>query len=196
MYANFGKRLIDLVLSIFLLLLFSPLLLILTITLWLSFGSNPFFLQLRPGLDEKLFKIIKFKTMTDRYDSEGRLLPDHLRVTALGKFLRLHSLDELPQLINIGKGEMSFVGPRPLLPEYLPLYNSEQRKRHLVRPGLTGLAQVNGRNHLRWEEKFELDLKYIRDLSPSLDLKILFRTLLISSEGRKITTDSVEKFHG
>lgn len=196
MYANFGKRLVDLALSIFLLLLLLPLLLILTIVVWLSFGRAPFFIQKRPGCDEKLFSIIKFRTMTERCNSSGQLLPDHLRVTPLGKFLRKQSLDELPQLINIVKGEMSFVGPRPLLPDYLPLYNSEQRKRHLVRPGLTGLAQVSGRNRLSWEEKFDLDIQYINTMSLLLDLKVLYRTFLIGTRDCVINNNQVERFTG
>lgn len=199
MYANFGKRLVDLTLSIFLLFALSPLFLILTIIVWLSFGRDPFFIQKRPGLLEKPFSIIKFRTMTNCCDSEGQLLPDHLRVTSLGKFLRKQSLDELPQLINIIKGEMSFVGPRPLLTEYLPLYNSQQRKRHLIRPGITGLAQVNGRNLLSWQEKFDLDIRYVETMSLLLDLKIMYQTFLISHKGLGINnanSDQVERFAG
>lgn len=196
MYVNFGKRSLDLVLSIFLVTILSPLLLSLTILIWLASGSNPFFIQKRPGRNEVLFSIIKFKTMTNDFTPEGELQSDELRITRLGSFLRKSSLDELPQLINILKGEMSFVGPRPLLPEYLPLYNSSQRKRHHVLPGLTGLAQVSGRNLLSWEEKFDFDIQYINTMSLLLDLKILYSTFLINSKEVVINNNQVERFTG
>jgi undecaprenyl phosphate N,N'-diacetylbacillosamine 1-phosphate transferase len=199
MYINFGKRFFDLVLSIFLVTVLSPLLLSLTVIIWLASGSNPFFVQSRPGRNEVLFSIIKFKTMTNDFTQEGELQPDELRITRLGSFLRKSSLDELPQLINILKGEMSFVGPRPLLPEYLPLYNSSQRKRHHVLPGLTGLAQVSGRNLLSWKEKFDLDIQYINTMSLLIDLKILYRTFFIGSKGigiRNTNNAQVERFTG
>lgn len=199
MYINFGKRFLDLVLSIFLLVILSPLLLILTIVLWLADGNNPLFVQKRPGRNDVLFSIIKFKTMKNDFNSDGVLLTDELQVTRIGKFLRKSSLDELPQLINIMKGEMSFVGPRPLLTEYLTLYNSEQRKRHLVLPGLTGLAQVRGRNFLSWEEKFELDIHYTNTMCLKLDLSILYQTLFVLIKRKGITNpdyDHVEPFTG
>lgn len=148
-------------------------------------GSPVLFIQKRPGLHEKPFLLYKFRTMTEERDSKGQLLPDHLRLTKLGTFLRKYSLDELPQLINVLKGELSLVGPRPLLMEYLPLYSAEQRKRHYVRPGITGLAQVNGRNAISWEEKFQLDVWYVHHNSFLLDIKILFLTVykVLKSEG-------------
>jgi undecaprenyl phosphate N,N'-diacetylbacillosamine 1-phosphate transferase len=179
MYALFGKRSLDLCLSIFLLIVLSPLFLILTVIVWLSDGKNPFFVQKRPGRNDKLFSILKFRTMINALEPEGNLLPDEVRITPLGRILRKTSLDELPQLVNILTGEMSFVGPRPLLPEYLPLYTPIQRRRHLVLPGLTGLAQVRGRNLLRWHEKLELDVRYVDTLSLRLDLTIMCQSLFI-----------------
>jgi len=150
------------------------------VTIWLHFvnkGAGAFFFQERPGKDEKIFKVIKFKTMNERCDSSGKLLPDVQRLTQIGKFIRTISLDEIPQLLNVIKGDMSLIGPRPLLVKYLPLYNDVQRRRHEVRPGITGWAQVNGRNAIRWQQKFEYDVWYVDNLSLWLDIKILFLTV-------------------
>ena len=177
-YKIFFKRFLDIILSFLALLLLSPIILILWI--WLSIankGAGAFFFQERPGKDGKIFKIVKFKTMTDECDENGNLLPDEKRLTKVGKFVRSTSLDELPQLWNIFKGEMSLIGPRPLLPQYLPLYSKEQVRRHEVRPGLSGWAQVNGRNTISWKEKFELDVWYVDNLSFLLDLKIIFLSI-------------------
>ncbi len=177
MYSIFIKRIIDF-LSFSLLILVSPI--ILGLSFYLHFankGAGIFFFQQRPGKNNEIFRLIKFKTMTDERDSEGNLLPDEKRLTPIGKFIRSTSLDELPQLWNVIKGDMSFIGPRPLLVDYLPLYNSEQIRRHEVRPGITGWAQVNGRNTISWKRKFELDLWYIDNLSFLLDVKIIFLTL-------------------
>ena len=156
----------------------SPLFLTLTIILFIYNRANPFFTQHRPGENEKIFKVIKFKTMNDKKDSTGSLLPDADRITPIGKFTRRTSLDELPQLINVLKGNMSLIGPRPLLPEYLPLYDDFQRRRHEVKPGITGWAQVNGRNAISWEQKFELDVWYVDNVTLLLDMKILWKTFL------------------
>ena len=176
-YKNVIKPAIDFVIALFALLLLSPLLLLIALLLTASNKGNPFFFQKRPGRNGKIFKIIKFKTMTDQRDRNGILLPDYRRLTFIGKIVRKTSLDELPQLINVVKGDMSLVGPRPLLPEYLPLYNAEQAKRHDVKPGITGWAQVNGRNALSWEEKFAYDIEYVNHLSAALDAKIVLITL-------------------
>lgn len=178
MYAGFFKRLIDFILSLFALTVLSPILLILIVIGAIKMKGNPFFTQLRPGKDEKIFKLIKFRTMTNEVDSEGNLLPDEQRLIPYGRFLRSTSLDELPELINILKGDMAIVGPRPLLVQYLPLYNSVQKRRHEVRPGLTGLAQVSGRNAITWEQKFELDVKYVDSISFIADIKIIFTTAM------------------
>lgn len=178
MYSHFFKRLIDFIIAFFALAIVWPILLL--ISIWLHFankGAGIFFLQERPGKDEKIFKIIKFKTMTDERGTDGNLLPDKERLTKVGKFVRSTSIDELPQLINVLKGDMALVGPRPLLTQYLPLYNKEQMRRHEVRPGITGWAQVNGRNAISWTKKFELDVWYVNNLSFCLDLKILFLTI-------------------
>ena len=151
--------------------------LLIVVLVKIKLGSPVLFCQERPGKEEKIFKMYKFRTMTEKRDQEGKLLPDKERLTEFGRKLRSSSLDELPELINIIKGEMSIVGPRPLLVEYLPLYNQEQRKRHEVRPGLTGLAQVNGRNSIRWEEKFEYDIEYIKTMSAWTDIKIIYQTI-------------------
>lgn len=161
--------------------------------------GNPFFTQNRPGKDEKIFKLIKFRTMTCETDENGQPLPDDVRLTKYGKLLRSTSLDELPEFFNILKGDMSFVGPRPLLVEYLPLYNNEQKKRHNIRPGLTGLAQVNGRNSLTWEQKFEDDVEYVESISFLLDIKILFRTVatVLKREGiNQENNATMEAFKG
>ena len=204
MYRSFIKRALDMVLSLVAILVLSPVLFILTIAGAVAMSGNPFFTQLRPGKkgkdgNEKIFKLIKFRTMSNKKDAEGNLLPDEVRLNKYGRFLRTTSLDELPELFNIFTGNMSIVGPRPLLVKYLPLYTEEQRRRHHVRPGLTGLAQVNGRNLLSWEEKFNLDVQYIENLSFFNDIKIILATVKavfvregISSEGRA----TMEEFKG
>ena len=178
MYQNGGKRMFDFCCSLLLLLVLSPVFLILILFTAFFMKGNPFFAQQRPGKNEKLFWLLKFRTMTLQKDTQGNLLPDDFRLTKYGRLLRKTSLDELPELFNILKGEMSFVGPRPLLCEYLPFYTQEERKRHSIRPGLTGLAQVKGRNSLTWEEKFGYDLEYLRRMSLGTDLSILFQTVL------------------
>ena len=185
MYANFIKPLLDFLLSFFGFLLLSPIFLVVTVGLFFANKGKPFFFQTRPGKNEKLFNIIKFKTMTDEKDADGHLLPDEKRLTALGNFVRKTSIDEIPQLLNVIKGDMSLIGPRPLLPQYLPLYNTMQKRRHEVKPGITGWAQINGRNTISWQQKFELDVFYVDHLSFLLDLKILFLTLkkVVISEG-------------
>jgi len=159
------------------LIVLSPIILLSLLIQWVELGSSPVFIQTRPGKNEVLFNIFKLKTMNEKRDANGDLLPDHLRITRFGKFFRSASIDELPQLINVLKGDMSFVGPRPLLVAYLELYNEEQKKRHLVRPGITGLAQVNGRNAISWQEKFLYDIRYTHQISLLLDLKILILTI-------------------
>lgn len=177
-YAHFWKRVIDFILALCALAILWPVLLV--VTLWLHFankGAGAFFLQERPGKDGKIFKIIKFKTMTDERDAEGKLLPDAERLTKIGNFVRSTSLDELPQLINVLKGNMALIGPRPLMPQYLSLYNKKQVRRHEVRPGITGWAQVNGRNSISWTKRFEFDVWYVDHCSIGLDLKILILTI-------------------
>ncbi|MGU3376331.1 sugar transferase [Chryseobacterium sp. M5A1_1a] len=195
MYKNFFKRLIDFTLSLSLLIIFSPIFLFVMIGLLFANQGKPFFFQKRPGKNGKIFKIVKFKTMNDKKDKNGNLLSDAERLTAIGNFIRKTSLDEIPQLINVLKGDMSVIGPRPLLPEYLPLYSQEQKRRHDVRPGITGWAQINGRNAISWTKKFELDVWYVDHLSLSLDVKIFFLTIKkvfiregISQEGQ-VTTE-------
>lgn len=178
MYKNFAKRIIDFTASLLLLIVFLPLLLVIGVVLWIQIKGNPFFFQVRPGKNEAAFKVIKFKSMTDEKDNQGVLLPDNLRITKFGAFIRSTSLDELPQLINVLKGDMSLVGPRPLLFKYIPLFNDEQMKRHLVKPGITGWAQVNGRNSISWTKKFELDVYYVNHISFLFDIKILWLTVL------------------
>ena len=190
MYRHFIKRLLDIILSAMALILLSPVLLIVAILVRTKLGSPVIFTQERPGLNEKIFRLYKFRTMTDAKDENGNLLPDEVRLTPFGKTLRSTSLDELPELINILKGEMSIIGPRPLLVKYLPLYNAEQKHRHDVRPGLTGLAQINGRNAITWEKKFEYDVEYVNHLSFALDCKIFFGTIkaVLKREGILPTT--------
>lgn len=178
MYKNFFKRVIDFVIVLTALLLIWPILLV--ITIWLHFankGAGAFFFQERPGKNGKIFKVIKFKTMTDERDAEGNLLPDAERLTKVGKFVRSTSIDELPQLINVLKGDMALIGPRPLLVQYLPLYSKEQARRHEVRPGITGWAQCHGRNSISWTRKFELDVWYVDHISFLTDLKVIFLTI-------------------
>lgn len=199
MYKTITKPFLDHLCAAIALLLLSPVFLLITLALTIANNGKPFFIQARPGKNGRIFNIVKFKTMTDARDAQGNLLPDAERLTGVGKFVRKTSLDELPQLINVVKGDMSFVGPRPLLPEYLPLYNEEQRKRHDVKPGITGWAQVNGRNAISWEQKFALDVWYVTHQTFSLDLKILFLTVkkVFVSEG--INTQgqaTTERFKG
>ena len=199
MYPKYIKRILDFFLSLCALLVLSPVLTVLTVLTWIKMRGNPFFTQLRPGKDEKIFRLIKFRTMTCETDEHGKLLPDEKRLTKYGRFLRSTSLDELPELINILKGDMSIVGPRPLLVKYLPLYNEEQRHRHDVRPGLTGYAQVNGRNAISWEEKFRLDVEYVRNISFLMDMKIVFGTVgkIFKREGiSSETSATMEEFKG
>ncbi len=178
MYQHFIKRFIDFLVSLIVLICLSPLLLTVMILLYFANeGAGVFFLQERPGLKGKLFKVIKFKTMNEKRDAEGVLLPDLLRITKVGKFVRSMSIDELPQLLNVLKGDMALIGPRPLLKQYLPLYTKEQMRRHDVRPGISGWAQVNGRNNLTWKEKFELDVWYVDHISAWLDIKIILMTI-------------------
>lgn len=193
------KRLFDLFLASVLLILFSPLLIAVSLLILLKMGRPIFFRQLRPGYQEKIFGIYKFRTMTNERDEKGELLPDEQRLIGIGKLIRSSSLDELPQLINILKGEMSFVGPRPLLIEYLSLYNDEQKKRHNVLPGITGWAQVNGRNAISWEQKFKYDSWYVDNRSFWLDMKILWLTFLKvikRSDINSATSATMEKFRG
>ena len=200
MYKRFLKRWLDFAIVLCVLLVIWPVLL--GIAVWLHFankGAGAFFTQERPGKDGKIFKVIKFKSMTDERDGEGRLLPDAERLTRVGRFIRSMSLDELPQLLNVLKGDMALVGPRPLLPEYLPLYNKEQARRHEVRPGITGWAQTHGRNAISWTEKFQLDVWYVDHVSLGVDLEVLFLTVRkvfaregISQEGQA----TMEKFDG
>ncbi len=178
MYKNVLKRIIELFIALFGLVFLSPVIFICAVTLWLSTTRSPFFIQPRPGKKGKVFKLIKFKTMTDSRDMNGNLLPDVQRTTKVGNIIRSYSLDELPQLINVVKGDMSLIGPRPLLVKYLNLYTQEQARRHDVKPGITGWAQVNGRNAISWEEKFKLDVWYVDNISFKLDVKILYLTFL------------------
>lgn len=177
MYRNGIKRLLDILVSLIVLVCLLPFLLLVTVWLHVVNRGHVFFFQERPGKEGKLFKIIKFKTMTDRKDANGTLLPDMQRLTKVGKFLRSTSIDELPQLINVLKGDMSLIGPRPLLPQYLPLYNERQARRHEIRPGITGWAQCHGRNSISWKEKFEMDVWYVEHCSFLVDLEVVFFTI-------------------
>jgi len=193
------KRLMDVLVASIVLIIFSPIILLSLLIQWIEIGSSPVYIQTRPGKNEVPFNIFKLKTMNENRDSEGNLLPDNLRITSFGKFFRFASIDELPQLINVLKGDMSFVGPRPLLMEYLDYYNDEQHKRHKVRPGITGLAQVNGRNSISWQEKFNYDIKYVNDLSLALDFIILIKTVkkvLNSSDIQSQEQVTMPKFTG
>ncbi|UJP64453.1 sugar transferase [Mongoliitalea daihaiensis] len=198
-YKNFLKRIIDILGALVALVLFSPIFLVVLLILFIQNRGSIFFYQERPGLMQKPFHIIKFKTMSDRKDSQGKLLPDVQRITKAGDFIRKLSLDELPQLINILKGDMSLVGPRPLLFKYIPLYSPEQLRRHSVRPGVTGWAQVNGRNSISWTRKFELDIEYINNISFLMDIKILLLTFykVFKKEGVNQSEDRpMEPFNG
>ena len=200
MYRNFFKRAFDFFISSIGFIIISPIFLLLWI--WLSIsnkGAGAFFFQERPGRGEKIFKVIKFKTMTDERDASGNLLPDAERLTKVGKFVRSTSLDEIPQLLNVIKGDMSLIGPRPLLVQYLPLYSDFQKRRHKVRPGITGWAQINGRNAISWKQKFEYDVWYVEHVSLSLDFKILLKTIqkVFKREGiSSYTSATMEPFKG
>ncbi len=199
MYKSFFKYLIDFSVSLFGLIVISPIFLIVTFGLLIANAGKPFFFQERPGKNAKIFKVIKFKTMNDKRDEKGNLLPDKDRLTAIGSFVRKTSLDEIPQLLNVLKGDMSLVGPRPLLVEYIPLYNQEQARRHEVRPGITGWAQVNGRNAIAWEQKFKYDVWYVDHISLGLDMKICWMTVVkvFKSEGINSSAEmTMEKFRG
>jgi undecaprenyl phosphate N,N'-diacetylbacillosamine 1-phosphate transferase len=199
LYTNFIKPLFDLLVSSLILLIASPIFLIIVIVLYFDNKGDVWFRQERPGKNGKIFSVIKFKTMTDERDASGNLLPDEKRLSAIGKLIRKTSLDELPQLLNVIGGHMSLVGPRPLLKEYLPLYNDFQRRRHDVKPGITGWAQVNGRNTVSWPQKFAYDVWYVDHISFWLDIKILFLTVMkvFKAEGiSSVTSVTMEKFHG
>ena len=200
MYKHFFKRIFDFCISLVALIIISPILLIITIFLhFANKGAGAFFLQERPGKDEKIFKVIKFKTMTDERDAEGKLLPDAQRLTKVGKFVRSTSIDELPQLINVFKGDMSLIGPRPLLVQYLPLYNEEQKRRHEVRPGISGWAQCHGRNAISWTEKFKLDVWYVDHCTLWTDIKVIFITIknvLMRKDINSATAATMEAFNG
>ena len=190
MYRKFGKRFLDILISGMALILLSPVFLTVAILVRVKLGSPIIFHQKRPGKDEKIFTLCKFRTMTDGKDEKGNLLPDEVRLTSFGKLLRATSLDELPELWNILKGDMSLVGPRPLLVEYLPYYREEEKLRHSVRPGLTGYAQVNGRNFLGWDHRLEKDVFYVKNLSFLLDLKILIKTVMVVVKKEDVSVDS------
>ena len=194
MYAKFFKRVMDFTLSLIALLCLSPVLLVLIVVGAIVMRGNPFFTQQRPGKDEKIFKLLKFRTMTNQKDKDGNLLPDDKRLTGYGKFLRATSLDELPELINILKGDMSIVGPRPLLVKYLPYYNEQERKRHSVRPGLTGYAQAHGRNEIAWEKKFELDVWYAENITFLTDVKVIFDTVMVVLKSDGVALNALEDF--
>ena len=199
MYRNFLKRLLDFVLSLIASIILSPVMLVVAVLVRIKLGSPVLFQQQRPGKDEKIFNMYKFRTMTDERDENGELLPDEVRLTKFGKTLRSTSLDELPELFNIVKGDMSIVGPRPLLVRYLPLYNERQKHRHDVRPGFTGLAQVNGRNSISWEEKFEWDVKYVEHVTFLRDCRILLKTIAVVLKRDGIssaTSATMEEFTG
>lgn len=198
-YQKYIKRILDIVLSLLAIIILSPVLLIVALLVRIKLGSPVIFTQNRPGKDEKIFKLYKFRSMTDERDSDGNLLSDDIRLTSFGRKLRSTSLDELPELFNILKGDMSIVGPRPLLVDYLDLYNEEQKHRHDVRPGLTGLAQVNGRNALSWEEKFELDVNYVDNTSFTNDIRIILDTIRVvfNKDGiNSETSATMERFEG
>ena len=208
MYAHFFKRIIDFSIALMVLLAISPVLLVITILLYVfNEGAGAFFLQERPGLHGKIFKIIKFKTMNERKDASGRLLPDVQRITKFGRFVRNTSIDELPQLFNVLKGDMALIGPRPLLVKYLPLYSTEQMRRHDVRPGISGWAQCHGRNNLSWTKKFELDVWYVDHISLKTDLVVIFTTIKkvllkedINSDGQNVNDENqqvtIPEFNG
>ena len=198
-YASVFKPLIDFVVALIIFSVLSPVFIVVAVLLAIANSGQPFFVQRRPGRGGKIFKVIKFKTMNDRKDRNGELLPDAERLTPIGGFVRKTSLDELPQMLNVLKGDMSLIGPRPLLEEYLPLYNEMQMKRHDVRPGITGWAQVNGRNAISWQQKFDYDIWFVNNISFALDFKIFFLTVrnIVRSEGiSSETSATMEKFKG
>ncbi|WP_286849797.1 MULTISPECIES: sugar transferase [Sphingobacterium] len=199
MYKNFFKRLFDFFIALIGLIILSPVFIFVTIGLYFANDGKPFFFQARPGLNERIFRIIKFKTMNDKRDSNGELLSDAERLTSIGSFVRKTSLDEIPQLINVLKGDMAIIGPRPLLIQYLPLYDDKQRRRHEVRPGITGWAQVNGRNAISWAKKFELDVWYVDHVSFLTDLKVFFTTFKKVFKREGISADghvTIKPFNG
>ncbi|MFZ4436039.1 MAG: sugar transferase [Flavobacterium psychrophilum] len=199
MYTQLIKPLGDFCFATVVLLLLAPILVFIAVFLTISNQGSPFFIQQRPGKNQRIFKIIKFKTMNDARDASGRLLPDAKRLTIVGKFVRKFSLDEIPQFLNVLKGDMSLIGPRPLLPNYLHLYSDFQNQRHLVKPGITGWAQVNGRNAISWDQKFEYDIWYVTNISFSLDLKIFYKTIgkVLKSEGiNAANAATIEPFNG
>jgi len=199
MYQFFLKRAIDFLIALIGLILLAPVFIIVMVLLYFANQGKPFFVQTRPGLNEKMFNIIKFKTMNDKKDEKGNYLPDSERLTPVGSFIRQTSLDELPQLINVLKGDMALIGPRPLLPQYLSLYNESQKRRHNIRPGITGWAQVNGRNAISWTKKFELDIWYIDHLSFATDCKVVILTLkkVLKKEGiNQVGQATIEAFNG
>lgn len=199
MYAKFWKRVLDLLLSLLALAILSPILLLLTLIGAVAMRGNPFFTQRRPGRGEKIFRLVKFRTMSNKRDASGELLPDEQRLNGYGRFLRATSLDELPELLNIFVGQMAIVGPRPLLPSYLPLYSEEQHRRHDVRPGLTGYAQVHGRNAVDWEERFRLDVWYTQHITLRQDIRILLDTVRVVLKRDGIgsgTSETMEPFTG
>ncbi|WP_408047655.1 sugar transferase [Tenacibaculum crassostreae] len=199
MYKNYIKRFLDIIIASLGIIILLPIFITIVIGLFFANQGKPFFFQARPGKNERVFKIIKFKTMNDKEDVQGNLLSDADRLTTIGKFVRKTSLDEIPQLFNVLKGDMSLIGPRPLLPEYLPLYNVEQKKRHNVKPGITGWAQVNGRNAISWKQKLDHDIWYVESLSFFLDIKIVFLTFLKVFKSEGISSNNhvtMEKFKG
>jgi len=199
MYKNIGKRVFDIIVSCLGLIICSPVFIVVFLMLLIANGGNPFFIQKRPGKNGFIFRIIKFRTMNNRKDKQGNLLSDEKRLTKIGMLIRRSSLDEMPQLLNVLRGEMSLIGPRPLLPEYLPLYNDVQRRRHLARPGITGWAQINGRNAITWKEKFEFDVYYVDNISFLLDLKIMKLTIkkvVLKEDVSSKTSATMERFTG
>jgi len=199
LYRNFLKPFLDFIISLTAFIILSPLFILIILMLFIVNRGSPFFIQMRPGKNQKGFRLIKFKTMNDEKDVEGNILPDSERLTPVGKLIRKTSLDEIPQLLNVIKGDMSLIGPRPLLVEYLPLYDDFQKRRHDVKPGITGWAQINGRNAISWKQKFEYDVWYVDNLSFLLDVKIFFRTIkkVFISEGiSSATSQTMEKFIG
>lgn len=199
MYKNYFKRVVDFTMALVALICLSPIFIIITIGLFFANQGHPFFLQSRPGKRERIFTIVKFKTMNDKKDDAGNLLSDSERLTKIGAFVRKTSLDEIPQLINVLKGDMSLIGPRPLLTSYLPLYNDFQKRRHDVSPGITGWAQINGRNAISWKEKFELDVFYVENVSFLLDLKIILTTVMNVIQSKDINQGdhaTISKFDG
>jgi len=193
MYKNLFKRIIDFSAALIGLILLFPIIFLISLILFFTYKGNPFFFQPRPGKNEKIFNIIKFKSMTDKKDENGDLLPDYKRITPIGTFIRKYSLDELPQLINVFIGHMSLIGPRPLRVRYLPFYTIEEGIRHTVKPGVTGLAQVSGRNLLSWDEKLKIDIKYVNEITFLLDLKILFLTIkkILSPQGIELNPNTL-----